>query len=263
MGEFTAEYLAATREGMWADTREALAPLDLEGRERILDVGAGTGALTAVLREECQGQVVALDADSVLLADVAQPRVLGDARRLPFPDDAVDLVVCQALLANLSAPDDVIREFARVAAEAVATIEPDNAEVTVESTVEAEAPLARRARSLYLDGATTDATFGAAREHFEDVGLADVRVTRYDQVRTVEPPYDERAVESARRKASGEGLDGDRATILAGGASPEEYDELRADWRRMGRTAIEQMAEGEYRYRETIPFYVTVGRVPT
>ena len=260
--EFTAEYLEATREGMWDDSQRALAPLDSDERECVLDVGAGTGELTRVLREECPGTVVALDADARLLSAVADPRVRGDAIRLPFPDGAFDLVVCQALLVNLPDPEAAVREFARVSGGAVAAIEPDNSAVRVDSTVEAEAPLARRARELYLDGVGTDASLGAARTLFEDSGLSDVTVSRYDHERTVESPYTERAVEAARRKASGEGLDSDRGPILAGGTTPEEFDELRQRWREMGRTVAEQMGDGSYRRREVVPFYVTVGRVP-
>lgn len=259
--EFTAEYLAATREGMWGDSREALAPLGLEQCERVLDVGAGTGELTRVLREETAGEVVAVDADADLLAHAGSPGVVGDACRLPFADDSVDLVVCQALLVNLPEPERAVREFGRIAGKRVAVIEPDNSAVTVDSTVAAEGPLARRARELYLAGVGTDASFGAAGGLFERVGLSDIAVRRYDHERTVGPPYTERDIESARRKASGEGLDGDRPEMLAGGATPEEFDDLRAEWRAMGREVVAQMQDGEYRQHETVPFFVTVGRV--
>jgi SAM-dependent methyltransferase len=259
--EFTAEYLEATREGMWDDSRAALDPLDLSARQRVLDVGAGTGELTRVLREECPGTVVALDADGELLSAVDGPRVRGDATRLPFGDDSVDLVVCQALLVNLPDPDAVVREFARVSRRTVAAIEPDNSAVSIDSTVEDEAPLARRARRLYLDGVETDASLGAARALFEDGGLSGVTVGRYNHERAVEPPYTERDVEAARRKASGEGLATDRETILAGETTPEEFEQLRQRWRAMGRTVAEQMQDGTYRQREVVPFYVTVGTV--
>jgi len=259
--QFTAEYLDATREGMWADSREALTSLDLAARERVLDVGAGTGELTRVLREETGGEVVALDADPDLLGEVPPPAAVGGATRLPFRDDAFDLVVCQALLVNLPDPAAAIREFARVSRDAVAAIEPDNSAVSIQSTVDAESPLAARARRLYLDGVATDATLGGVGELFEDAGLTDVTVTRYDHVRSVEPPYSERAVEAARRKASGAGLAADREQILAGEATREEYDDLRQDWRAMGREVVDQMQDREYRHRETVPFFVTVGRV--
>lgn len=261
MREFSAEYLDVTRKGMWEDSREALAPLMLNSTERVLDVGAGTGVLTRTLRAESPGEVIALDADAGLLSRVDPPRVRGAATRLPFPDDAFDVVVCQALLVNLRDPTAAIREFSRVARTRVATIEPDNAAVRIESTVEAEAPLARQARDLYLDGVETDATLGAARETFEDAGLSEIAVRRYDHERTVEPPYDDHALEAARRKASGEGLGSDRETILAGETTAEEFDRLRQAWRAMGRTVIEQIQAGTYRQREIVPFYVTVGTV--
>jgi SAM-dependent methyltransferase len=258
---FTAEYLEATREGMWDDSREALADTDLANRERVLDVGAGTGELTGVLREESPGTVVAIDADRGLLEHVTAPQVLGDATRLPFRSGAFDLVVCQALLVNLPEPERAIREFARASSDRVAVVEPDNGAVRIDSTVAAEPSLARRARQLYLDGVETDVTIGAARTLFEAAGLQDVTVRRYDHERQIEPPYSERALESARRKASGAGIEADRETILAGETSPEEFDDLRQEWRAMGRQVTAQMQDAEYHQREVVPFYVTVGRV--
>lgn len=261
MRRFTAEYLETTRDGMWADSREALAELQLETRERVLDVGAGTGELTSVLQEECTGEVVALDADPSLLAHFSGSGVSGDATRLPFRDETFDLVVCQALLINLPDPATAIAEFSRVASECVATVEPDNSAVTIESTVDAEPPLARRARELYLRGLATDATLGAVPALFEENGLTDVTVSQYNHARTIEPPYTEQALESARRKASGEGLETDRETILAGDTTAETFDTLRQDWRAMGREVIRQMQEETYRQREIVPFYVTVGHI--
>jgi len=280
MRRFSEEYLAATRAGMWED-REALADLALTTRRRVLDVGAGTGELTRVLREEVGGervvdeavrgkegdgessdrQVIAVDADPDLLGQVGPPRLLGDATQLPVRDGAVDLAVCQALLVNLEEPVRAVSAFARVSTDRVAAIEPDNGAVTVESTVEHEAPLARRARELYLKGTEVDPTLGAVPELFERAGLSAVTVQRYDHIRTVEPPYSEQALESARQKASGAGLETDREVLLAAGLMPERFDQLRSEWRAMGRQVVEQMRAGEYWRRETVPFYVTVGRV--
>ncbi len=247
---------------MWADSREALAPLGLDSRDRVLDVGAGTGEFTAVLRSETDGTVLALDADRELVTDVPSPRLLGDATHLPLRDALVDLVVCQALLVNLPEPRDAIAEFVRVSTDLVAAVEPDNSAVTVESTVDAESRLARRARERYLDGVMTDASLGDVTDLFEAAGLEDVSTRRYDHVRVVEDPYSERDVEAARRKATGEAIADDRATILAGSTTPGEFADLRQDWRAMGREVVDQMRAGEYRREERVPFYVTVGRVP-
>ena len=251
---------------MWSD-REALADLELGSRERVLDVGCGTGELARVLAEECPGEVVGCDADLDLLRVAREragvPALAGDALRLPVRDDAFDLAVCQALLINLPDPAAAVREFCRVSSDLVAAVEPNNAAVSVESTVGDESDLAARARRAYLDGVETDVTLGGdgVREAFEKAGLSDLRTRRYYHTRRVEPPYAERDLQAARRKASGEGLADDRATLLGGDLSTEEYDDLRTDWREMGRKVIEQMQADEYRRAEVVPFYVTVGSV--
>ncbi|WP_254863822.1 class I SAM-dependent methyltransferase [Halovivax gelatinilyticus] len=266
MREFSADYLRRTREGMWDDTRQALCGLSLEDRERVLDVGCGTGELSRVLVEETPAEttVIGCDVDTTLLARASEsvPVVAGDARRLPFPDDSFDLIVCQALLINLPDPAAAVAEFARVSSDLVAAIEPDNSAVTIRSSVEGEPALASRARDAYLDGVDTDVALGAsARDAFESADLSVCGSARYDHDRSIEPPYDAAAVRSARRKASGAGLAEDRTTLLEGELTPEGYDDLRADWREMGRTVIAQMGERDYRRTETVPFYVTVGRV--
>ena len=261
MRRFTAEYLETTREGMWEDSRSALADLALDSRERVLDVGAGTGELTRVLRAETAGEVVALDADRELLEHVAAPRALGDATRLPFRTGSFDLVVCQALLVNLPDPVEALEEFARVSHDRVAVVEPDNSAVTIESTVDGESALAERARARYFDGVDTDVTMGEASDLFAAAGLDVIAVEQYNHERITEPPYSEQALESIRRKASGAGIDTDRETILAGETTPEEFDALREQWRAIGREAVEQLQDEQYRRTETIPFYVTVGTV--
>ncbi|WP_372480275.1 class I SAM-dependent methyltransferase [Halomicrobium sp. HM KBTZ05] len=261
MRRFDADYLERTRRGMWGDSREALADLELDTAQRVLDVGCGSGELTAVLREESPGDVIGVDADEALLSTVRQPVVRGDATRLPFADDAVDLVVCQALLINLPEPAAALAEFARVASDRVAVIEPDNSAVSVESTVDAEPTLARRARRLYLDGVDTDVALGArAADLFPDAGLDVVSTRRYDQRLTVTPPYSEAALTAAQRKATGAGL-ADRADVLAASVPDDEFDRLREAWRSMGRDVIDQMGAGEYERTETVPFFVTVGLI--
>jgi SAM-dependent methyltransferase len=196
-----------------------------------------------VLAEETPGEVVGVDTDLDLLAVAREQAEIetaaGDALRLPFLDDSFDLVVCQALLINLPDPAAAVREFRRASSDLVAAVEPDNAAVSVESTVDSEGDLAARARRAYLRGVETDVTLGGegTREAFREAGLSNVETRRHFHARTVEPPYAERDLRAAQRKASGEGL------------------------REMGRAVVEQMSEGEYRRAEVVPFYVTVGSV--
>ncbi|UWG47156.1 SAM-dependent methyltransferase [Halanaeroarchaeum sp. HSR-CO] len=264
MRRFSPEYLRDTRRGLWED-RESLAPLELSSHDRILDVGCGTGELSRVLQEESAATVVGIDADRALLehAEGADELVQGDAVRLPFADDAFDLVVCQALLINLPDPLAAVREFARVSGDLVAAIEPDNSQVRIESTVDSEARLADRARSQYIRGVETDVSLGpAVSDRFRTVGLESVETIRHPLRRAVQPPYSAADVESAKRKARGTRIDEQRRTLRSGGLTQAEVDALQDDWQAMGRAVVEQMAAGEYERESVVPFFVTVGRVP-
>ncbi len=263
MREFTAEYLKHTRRGMWEETA-ALAPLELASRERVLDVGAGTGELTRVLDGETAGTVLGADADVDLLAtaraETGLPMVGADATGLPFPEDTFDLVVCQALLINLPDPAAAVAEFARVSSDLVAAVEPNNADVAVDSTVDAEERLESRVRAAYLAGVETDVALGDRVETlFEDAGLSVVADRVYRHEKLVEPPYSDASMADAARKASGAGL-ADHETEIRN-AVGEEYDEIRAEWRAMGREVVDEMADREYQRREVVPFEVTVGRM--
>jgi ubiquinone/menaquinone biosynthesis C-methylase UbiE len=87
----------------------------------VLDVACGTGivARTVADAQRGQGRVVGLDLNEAML-EVARrvaPRIewrQGDAARLPFPDGAFDVALCQ--MAFMFFPDrtQVLREMARV-----------------------------------------------------------------------------------------------------------------------------------------------------
>ncbi|GAA0720685.1 SAM-dependent methyltransferase [Halorubrum trapanicum] len=279
MRRFSAEYLEHTRRGMWDDGRDALADLELSSRERVLDVGCGTGELTRVLAAEAEtadrersATVIGVDADPELLSVAREAErksesdgrigyLAGDATRLPVGGSAVDLAVCQALLINLPDPPAAVRELARVSSDLVAAVEPDNADVRVASTVGAEERLEREAREAYVDGVDTDVALGdRVREAFDAAGLVDVRTRRYVHEKRTEPPYAEAALRSAARKASGAGLADHRDELVAA-TSEGAYDDLRGRWREMGRKVVDAMGAEEYERVEYVPFDVTVGRV--
>ena len=249
---------------MWADSRDALTDLDLSNRSRILDVGCGTGELTRVLTSETAAEVVGVDADQRLLevADKQVPAVAGDALRLPIRDDSVDLVVCQALLINLPEPVAALTEFNRVSTGLVAAIEPNNAAVSVDSTVNSEVDLESQVREAYLRGVNTDVTLGdQVAPLFDRAGIEPISTRQYNHQKRTEPPYSENALRSARRKASGDGLADHEAELRRGVVGETTYDDLRRAWREMGRDVITQMREKSYERVETVPFTVTVGRV--
>ncbi|SFR36117.1 class I SAM-dependent methyltransferase [Halogeometricum limi] len=266
MRKFSPEYLRRTRDGMWTGSRDALRDLSLSDRNRVLDVGCGTGELSRVLDAESPGDVVGVDADTELLAvarrETGLGAVAGDATRLPFVDDAFDLVVCQALLVNLPRPTDALASFSRVSSDLVAAVEPDNAAVSVDSTVSAEVALERSVREAYIEGVRTDVALGdRLPDLFREAGLRDVRTRRHFHRKVTEPPYDELDVRVAARKADGSGLATHEAELRRT-LSDSAYDALRRDWRQMGKAVVEQMQDERYRRAEVVPFDVVVGRVP-
>ena len=95
----------------WSALRDALNRGDIP-RGRVLELGSGTGMGSRVLVEAGRSPVAALDIAADMLAhapaDLA-PRVQGDASSLPFPDNAVDVVV---LVNALLFPDEVDRVLA-------------------------------------------------------------------------------------------------------------------------------------------------------
>lgn len=118
---------------------QALTPLrtrllrraQIATRRTVVDLGAGTGSVTAELVRRAGGEVVAVDVQPDLLSLDAAPfagarRVVASAARLPFEDASVDCVFCQFALLWMPLPE-TLDEVARVLAPggALIAIEPD------------------------------------------------------------------------------------------------------------------------------------------
>jgi ubiquinone/menaquinone biosynthesis C-methylase UbiE len=92
------------------------SPLTVAGA-RILDVGAGTGAVSRAAAVAGAARVVAVDAAAGVLAyDIERrpPALVGDARALPFPASSFDLSIAAFSLNHLTDPVDGLREMVRV-----------------------------------------------------------------------------------------------------------------------------------------------------
>jgi len=99
--------------------------LGLAGHEPILDVGAGTGHLSAAFRRRGH-PVTAIDLSrGMLRRNPVAGRVRGDAARLPFSADTFALAVESNLLHHVGDPVAVLGEMGRVAGGTVAAIEPN------------------------------------------------------------------------------------------------------------------------------------------
>lgn len=96
--------------GGWPIIRAALAPFVRRGKMlRVLDVGCGSGDLAGRLVELGGGCVSVVGCDlkpaHLALAPTTIGRVVGDVKRLPFFDDAFDIVLCSLFLHHFDGDD--------------------------------------------------------------------------------------------------------------------------------------------------------------
>jgi demethylmenaquinone methyltransferase/2-methoxy-6-polyprenyl-1,4-benzoquinol methylase len=108
--------ISLRRDRIWRRaTRHALA---LQAGERVLDVGAGTGASTVEFIEQ-GAYAVGVDLSLGMLAAgrrarPAVPLLAGDALALPFREGAFDVVTISFALRNVVDPRAALRELHRV-----------------------------------------------------------------------------------------------------------------------------------------------------
>jgi SAM-dependent methyltransferase len=129
LDDATQERLAEILEIRGADPQQQamrrgfLADIAFPAKARVLDVGCGTGVLTRLLaRWPDVGAVVGADLYPLLLSKARAhaadlPNVTfeeADARSLPFPDEAFDVVVFDSALSHIPGPDRALAEAFRV-----------------------------------------------------------------------------------------------------------------------------------------------------
>jgi len=110
--------------GRWSRlvAREFIAWLDIPPGGSWLDVGCGTGALSASILEQAQPrETVGIDPSTGFITYAREhtrdPRArfeTGDARALPYPDGAFDAAVSGLVLNFVPEPGQAVREMARV-----------------------------------------------------------------------------------------------------------------------------------------------------
>lgn len=75
----------------------------------VLDVGCGEGNLLAPLRSRGV-EAVGLDNSPTMLASVSEPKVLADARPIPFPDGHFGAVAALYMLYHFAEPREALAE---------------------------------------------------------------------------------------------------------------------------------------------------------
>lgn len=110
-----------------------LRRVGIAGKQKVLELGCGTGAVTPELTRRCKGQVVALDVRAgpfalhpERFADAQQVVAAGEA--MPFADGSFDLVFTQMLFLWVADPAPLVRETWRVlrpGCELIVAAEPD------------------------------------------------------------------------------------------------------------------------------------------
>lgn len=85
----------------------------LERGDRVLDVGAGTGNVTELLRRR-GWDTTPLDVEDLTFAQGITP-VIYDGDRMPFEDASFDVALISTVLHHVPDADSILREAARVA----------------------------------------------------------------------------------------------------------------------------------------------------
>lgn len=158
--------------------------------ERVLDVGCGTGQLTAALAAVVGGERVAAVDTSEGVLEVCRERVpeadvrVASAEALPFTDGEFDRVLAQLVVNLVADPPRAVREMARVARAGgvVAACFWDDDEMpllrSLWDSARAVAPSALAAVSAQAQVGLAD--IALLREWWSDAGLRDVALGEFE-----------------------------------------------------------------------------------
>jgi ubiquinone/menaquinone biosynthesis C-methylase UbiE len=111
-----------------------LKKIDIKTKKTILDVGCGTGAVTADIASVTKGHITGIDVDDKKLAfakEVVPDHVdllIADVLTLPFTDNTFDVVTFSVVLTHIHPQQQAVNEMARVTKKGgivLASMEPD------------------------------------------------------------------------------------------------------------------------------------------
>ena len=217
------DHLGEAREYWWNDDFLALLAgrLDLANCHKVADIGCGKGLMAFRLGPfMAEGAVVTgIDQESRYIRSARQRAKReqpangasfhfeeGDANRLPFADDEMDLTMCQTLLIHVQDPQAVIREMQRVTRPGglVVAFEPNNlaphlmfdryieTDYSVEEVLEMVEVRLRCEKGKKRLGEGFSSLGDVLPDLFLKAGLQDLQVWMSDKAMPIIPPYDSR-----------------------------------------------------------------------
>lgn len=294
------EMLVYQRKSLWLeDTVDKLAAwLGLKHGMTAVDVGCGLGYLgyTYCPYFGKGGRYFGIDTNPELLKDAEKGAKkwarggeasfkVGDAYKLPFPDDSADLVMCQTLLIHLEKPEKAVAEMVRVAKPGglIVCKEPDNLSTMLtirypslpELEIEEQLLIAKIAMT-YNKGRIKlglgDWSIGRkVPGMMKKLGLTDIGVRINDRAYYLEPPYEgplqqyhlewakEKYLDEKRYKTREDRL---KEGFLAGGGDPEDFQRYRELDDRIISIVRQQIEDGEFFQCGSGDIYIIRGRKP-
>jgi SAM-dependent methyltransferase len=292
----SAEYFGDTRDHWWnMDFLQLMAKRwRFDAVREVLDVGCGVGhwgmllahvlpdraRLTGIDREPSWVQKAGERAAARGLGDRFLYRI-GEAERLPFPDDTFDLTTCQTVLIHLADPGVALTEMIRVTKPGglVAVAEPNNlSETMLLDSIGAKADIddvldfarfqltCERGKIALGEG---DSSLGdRVPGLFAERGLSTIEVYVNDKASAVFPPYDKDAqrvfaetlrdnVARGRRGVSEEEA---RRLFLAGGGREADFSRHWQRGLKASADCVRSLDAGTYHGVDGGPFYLVAGR---
>ena len=294
------DMLIYQRKFLWLeDTLDKLAAwLGLKHGMTVIDVGCGLGNLgyTYWPYYGKGGHYFGVDISSELIRDAGKAAVdwakngeasfiVGDAYKLPFPDDFTDCTMCQTLLMHLEKPESALSEMIRVTKPGglVMCAEPDNLSSTLakhySSLPELDLEEKLLCHKVTLIGNQGRIKLGRGDESIGckipmmmiQLGLQEIDVRLNDRVYHLEPPYESpvqrHLLESVKKQCSLDDekehefiLERGKEEFLAGGGDPEEFDRIRKIDDRIRPMHKQQIEQSEFFACGGSQFYIIKGR---
>lgn len=294
------EMLVYQRKSMWfEDTVDKLAAwLGLKHGMTAVDVGCGLAYLGYTYWPYFGegGQYFGVDLSPELVKDAEKAAEewgkggkvsfkVGDAYKLPFPDDFADLAMCQIVLIHLEKPQKALAEMVRVVKPGglIVCKEPDNVSTMLtirypsmpELQIE-EQLLIAKITMTYNKGRIKlglgDWSIGRkVPRMMKKLGLTDIGVRINDRAYYLEPPYEgplqqyhleyvkKQWLDQKRHKTRRDRL---KDGFLAGGGDPEDFERYQELDDRIISIVRRQVEDGEYFECGSGDFYVIKGKKP-